>query len=162
MMRIEDRPDGASGDRMNEKQIFRLVHLGARQLAAKCIAEAPDGYKVTVGPPSKTRDQEERYHAMVGDIAKQCEHIGRRWDSESWKRLLIDEFADEMRAAGTPLRDDCAGSVVPSLDGRRIVQLGIQSRRFLKKEASAFIEFLFAFGAAHAVRWSNENEEIAA
>jgi len=68
------------------------------------------------------------------------------------KRLLIDEFAEEMRLAGTPLHHD--GRVTPSLDGRRIVQLGIQSRDFYVKEASQFIEYLYAVGAERNVVWS--------
>jgi hypothetical protein len=74
------------------------------------------------------------------------------------KRLLIDEFADEMRAAGTPIHHD--GRVIPSLDGRRIVQLGIQSRDFYVKEAAQFIEFLYAFGAARDVKWSEPAYDV--
>lgn len=140
-----------------DRRVFVLAHDEARRRAVACVAEAPAMYRVVVSPPSKSRDQEERYHAMIGDIAKQCEHIGRKWDAESWKRLLIDEFADEMRSAGTPLHHDGAGTVVPSLDGKRIVQLGIQSRLFWKAEATAFIEFLLAYGAGQGVRWSNES-----
>lgn len=139
-----------------DRRFFILAHPEARRRAAAFIVEsAPDGWHVRIDPPVKKREQEERYHAMIGDIAKQCEHAGRRWDAESWKRLLIDEFADEMRAAGTPLHHDDSSSVIPSLDGRRIVQLGLQSREFRVAEASAFIEFLFAFGEGHGVVWSD-------
>lgn len=132
------------------KRTFVLAHDQARNNAARCCMDAPAGWMVVVSEPAKKRIQEEKYHAMIGDIALQVEHIGRKWDADDMKRLLIDEFADEMRAAGTPLHHD--GRVVPSLDGRRIVQLGIQSRDFHVKEAAAFIEFLYAFGAAREVR----------
>jgi len=134
------------------KRTFVLAHDQARSNAARFCMDAPAGWMVVVSEPAKKRIQEEKYHAMIGDIARQVEHIGRKWDADDMKRLLIDEFADEMRAAGTPLHHD--GRVVPSLDGRRIVQLGIQSRDFHVKEAAAFIEFLYAFGAARDVRWS--------
>ena len=65
---------------------------------------------------------------------------------------LIGNTLGQECAAGTPLHHD--GRIVPSFDGRRIVQLGIQSRDFYVKEAAAFIEFLYAFGAARGVRWS--------
>lgn len=133
---------------MSRKPFF-LVHMEARRNAAAYCMSAPDGYMVVFSEPAKKRAQEEKYHAMIGEIAKQVEHIGRKWDGESMKRLLLDEFADEMRLAGTPLHGD--GSVVPSLDGRRIVQLGIQSREFSVHEASAFIEFLYAFAAQRGV-----------
>lgn len=138
-------------------QFFRLVHREARHRAQLAIAEAPTGYGVWIDEPKKKRAQEEKYHAMIGDIAKQVEHIGRKWHQDDMKRILVDEFAEEMRLAGTPLHHD--GRVIPSFDGRRIVQLGIQTRDFYVKEASQFIEYLFAFGAQHGVRWS---ERVAA
>lgn len=132
--------------------IFVLSHAQARQRAIDAIKLAPDGWRVKLTEPAKTRDQEERYHAMIGDIAKQWEFMGRKWDQESMKRLLIDLFASEMRAAGTPLKSD--GSVVPSIDGQRVVQLGAQSRRFSKQEGSAFIDFLNAFAAEREIAFN--------
>lgn len=138
---------------MSEKRIFVLgAHPESRQRAIQAVKEAADGMVVRISPPQKKREQEEKYHAMIGDIARQVEYAGRKWDSEDMKRLLIDEFAEEMRQAGTPLHHD--SRVVPSFDGRRIVQLGIQTRQFYVKEASDFIEYLFAFGAQHGVVWS--------
>lgn len=138
---------------MSTVRTFGLVHDQARQNAADfCLHGAPTGWMAVFSEPKKRRIQEEKYHAMISDIARQVEHIGRKWDADDMKRLLIDEFADEMRAAGTALHHD--GRVIPSLDGRRIVQLGIQSRDFYVKEAAAFIEFLYAFGAMRGVTWS--------
>lgn len=137
---------------MTAKRTFILAHEQARNNAAAFSQVAPEGWMAVFSEPTKKRIQEEKYHAMIGDIARQVEHIGRKWDADDMKRLLIDEFADEMRAAGTPLHHD--GRVIPSFDGRRIVQLGVQSSAFYVKEAAAFIEFLYAFGATRDVRWS--------
>lgn len=137
---------------MTDKRKFILAHPEARQRAIHAVSEAPVGFSVTIAPPVKKREQEEKYHAMIGDIAAQVEYAGRKWSADDMKRLLVDEFAEEMRQAGTPLHHD--SRVVPSFDGRRIVQLGIQTREFRVKEASDFIEYLFAFGAQHDVVWS--------
>lgn len=110
-------------------------------------------------PQAKRRVQEEKYHAQIGDIARQTEYAGRKWDDESMKRILVDEFAEEMRNAGMPLHDDAAGRVIPSENGRRVIQLGLQTRRFWVKEASDFIEFLFAWGGARGVVWSDEAKQ---
>ena len=134
------------------RQTFILAHSTARNRAMHAVAHAPEGYKVTISEPAKKRIQEEKYHAMCGDFAKQAEYIGRKWDAESWKRILVDQFADEMRQAGTPLHHD--GQVIPSMDGRRIVQLGIQTRQFYVKEAAAFIEYLYAVGAEMGIVWT--------
>jgi hypothetical protein len=137
---------------MSEKQTFRLVHATARQMASRAVINAPDGFVCEVKPAPKSRDQEARYHAMIGDIAAQVSVLGRKWDREDMKRLLVDQFVRDMQNMGTPLRN--SGHVVPSIDGTGIVQLGVQTRGFLKAEASAFIEWLFAFGAENEVVWS--------
>ena len=93
----------------------------------------------------KSREQEEKYHAMIGEIAKQAEHLGSKWDAESWKRLLVDQF---MRDAGVG-----GNRVLPNLDGTGIVQLGSQTRKFTKEQASEFVEWLLAWGAEHGITY---------
>ena len=131
------------------KIILKLTGPLAKQAACRYVNEAPDGFVVTISEPAKKREQEEKYHAMIGDISRQCTFIGKKWKTEDWKRLLIDAFAQVMREVGTPLHHD--GRVVPSLDHGRVVQLGIQSRDFYVKEAAAFIEYLFAWGSDQPV-----------
>jgi hypothetical protein len=136
---------------------YILAHQQARDNAARAVREAPEGHVVTIKPPTKKRAQEEKYHAQIGEIAKQWRFLDQSWDEDDMKRLLIDMFAQYMRELGTPLHHD--GRVVPSLDGKRVVQLGIQSRDFYVSEASAFIEFLYAFGAERGVKFSEQMEE---
>lgn len=135
-----------------KSKTFFLAHEQARCNAAEYARTAPDGWMVVFSEPRKKRAQEEKYHAMIGEIAAQVEHIGRKWDADDMKRLLVDEFAEEMRLAGVPLHHD--GRVTISFDGRRTVQLGIQTAEFYVKEAAQFIEFLYAFGAARDVVFS--------
>jgi len=97
---------------------------------------------------TKSRDQEEKYHAMIGEIAKQAQHLGAKWDSESWKRLLVDQFCKDNGLK--------TGAVIPNLAGDGIVQLGMQTRNFTKEQASEFVEWLHAWGAEHGVTF-NEN-----
>jgi hypothetical protein len=143
------------------KRTFFLVHDTARQNAARYVQqEAPEGFMVTVSEPTKKRIQEEKYHAMIGDIAKQSTYAGRGWDFEDMKRILIDEFADDMRNAGTPLHND--SRIIPSENGLRIIQLNIRSSDFYVKEAAQFIEFLYAWGADRDVIWTEPKQRIAA
>jgi hypothetical protein len=92
---------------------------------------------------SKTREQEEKYHAMIGDIAKQAQHLGAKWSSEDWKRLLVDQFLRET--------ENIQGKIVPNLDGTGIVQLGLQTRKFTKEQASEFVEWLYAWAAENGI-----------
>lgn len=145
---------------MAENRTFFLVHNQARQGVAQYAMQAPEGWTVTFRPPNRSSDQNAKMHAMFSDIAKQCTFMGERLDSEDWKRLLVDAFARVMASQGTPIRHGCR--IVPALDGQGFVQLGIQTRRFLKKEASEFIEYLYAYGAENNVRWTdNQPMEIA-
>ena len=92
---------------------------------------------------SKSREQEEKYHAMIGDIARQAKHLGAKWSSEDWKRLLVDQFLRET--------EDKQSKIVPNLDGSGIVQLGLQTRNFTKEQANEFIEWLYAWSAENGI-----------
>jgi len=97
---------------------------------------------------NKSREQEEKYHAMIGDISKQAKHLGSVWDAESWKRFLLWQYAKD--------NDLNQGQIVPSLDGTGIVQLGLQSRHFSKEEASEFVEWLHAWGAENGITFTEK------
>jgi hypothetical protein len=92
---------------------------------------------------SKTREQEEKYHAMIADIAKQAQHLGAKWSSEDWKRLLVDQFLRET--------EDKQSKIIPNLDGTGIVQLGFQTRKFTKEQASEFVEWLYSWSANNGI-----------
>ena len=142
------------------KRIFRLVHETARKNAAHECLSAPEGYVVTISEPAKKREQEEKYHAMIGEIAKQCTFMGRKFDSESWKRLLVDAYVRVARenatAEGKPDPFKGQGGVIPNLDGTGFVQLGIQTRGFTIKQASEFIEYMLDYGQNNLVVFSDQ------
>jgi hypothetical protein len=93
---------------------------------------------------SRSCPQNSKYHAMIEEIAQQASHLGAKWDAEDWKRLLVDQFIKDMNGLG-------ASKIIPSLDGEGIIQLGFQTRKFTKEQASEFVEWLHAWGAEHGV-----------
>jgi hypothetical protein len=98
----------------------------------------------------KSREQEEHYHAIIGEIAKSRTLYGKRLPAESWKRLLIDAFKHETRNDPDLSREWAKFGTVellPALNHPGFVMVGEQSRRFSVKLASAFIEWLLAFQA---------------
>lgn len=145
-----------------ENRIFHLVHdMAVRNCVQAVQSPKYMGYKVTIAMPAKTRPQEERYHAMIGDIAKQFALHGRLWDSESMKRLIVDQFRRDTAKDPDlgPLWDSMGTmEMAPSIDGTGLVALGWQTRRFPRKLAGALIEWLFAFGAENEIIWSNERQ----
>ena len=103
------------------------------------------GRKLTleIKPASKSRDQERLYHELIGQIAKQAQHMGAKWSADDWKRMLVWQYCKDNQL-------DC-GKVIPSLDMTGIVQLGIQTRKFTKEQASEFVEFLLAWCANNGI-----------
>lgn len=148
------------------RRVFHLVHDEARQrCAAYAEREAPDGALVTFRQAPKSRIQEEKYHAMIGDIAEQYSHAGRKWDDEDMKRLLVAAFKHETK--GDPdfvdlWREMGEIELAPAIAGGGFVLLGTQTKRFPKKLATAFIEWLYAFGAENDIRWSEPRQRKAA
>ena len=91
---------------------------------------------------SKSREQERLYHELIGQVAKQAQHMGAKWDSETWKRLLVDKYCRE-----TGLNSQ----IMANLDNDGLVQLGFQTRKFSKEQASEFVEFLLAWCADNGI-----------
>jgi hypothetical protein len=140
--------------------IFTITPQSRSRLCTR-IMEAPEGWRVRITEPLKSRIQEEKYHAMIGDIADQYVFCERLWDAEDMKRLCIDQFRRDT-INDTDFKELWAEvskiELAPSLDGSGTVALGVQSRRFQKKLAIAFIEWLFAFGSDHDIAWSDPME----
>lgn len=127
---------------------------------ARAMAEAGTPFLAKIEPLKnpKSRIQEEKYHAMIGDIAAQCTVFNKKIDAGSFKRLLIDQFVSDERkdAHATGKKDPFPqfAALSPSLDGERVVQLGVQSRKFTIAQAGNFIEYLYSYGAENNVQWS--------
>ena len=98
---------------------------------------------IEVKKENRTIDQNAMYNSIINQIAKQARHLGSTWDTESWKRLLVDTYTREIGQS--------SGQVIPNLTGDGIVQLGLQTRKFTKAQASEFTEWLMAWAAQNGV-----------
>lgn len=109
-----------------------------------------DACVITLATLTKSREQEEKYHALIGEIAETERVRGQKLSPESWKRLLIDAFKHETKD-DPDLKIEWAKfgdiQLVPALNHSGFVMVGEQSRKFTKKLAGAFIEWLEAFKA---------------
>ena len=131
-------------DTANVRQVFLFAWGAAKQFT--------DGFEIVIRAikSSKSRDQEEKYHAIIGEIAAGKRLHGKSLPAESWKRLLIDAFKHETRN-DPELSGEWAkfGTVelLPALNHPGFVMVGEQSRKFSVKLAAAFIDWLEAFKA---------------
>ena len=125
-------------------------------LAWNCTLEAIKGGGIVVEIKrfSKTRDQEKKFHAMIQDFARQITFFGnKKHKLEIWKALFVEQFAEEKRQMGEPLRHQ--GQTITSLDGQRIITVRPSTTQFLAAEAAEFIEYLYQQGAEMGVVFSD-------
>lgn len=73
-----------------QKRTFRLISNEVRQRAIDFIWGAPDGYEVVIKEPTRSGDQNSKFHA----ICTEFERLGIEWAGkprakEKWKVLLV-------------------------------------------------------------------------
>ena len=103
------------------------------------------GHRMTIEIKQSKRSVEQNamFHSIIDKISKAMREAGSTWTADDWKRLLIDQWAHDTNRK--------IGKVCPSLDGERVVQLGLQSHKFTTTESSEFIEFLLAWSALKGI-----------
>ena len=116
---------------------FWLNHSTARNRALEAIKQAPEGYRVTVDPPGRTTEQNDRLHAILQDIAEQHEWHGERLTVEEWKRLFSAAVFRE--------------KMLPGLNGG-IVIVPKFTRRMTKPELSELMEFVTAWAVTNGIQ----------
>lgn len=97
--------------------------------------------------PSKTRQQENKFHGMCRDLAaQQIQWAGKPRSAEEWK-VLVKSALHHLRNGEV--------EVVEGMEGE-VVELVKSASGWTRKDYSEAIEYLFAFGAEHGVRWRDE------
>lgn len=136
---------------MTDKRTFILAHPLARHNAAQAIAEAPDGWRVTIEPPKRTDGQNERFHALCGDLAKsELQWAGKRRNTAEWKVLLV---------SGHSKATDENFELVPGIEGE---YLNIRESTAIMsvRRAASLIEYATAFADMKGVKlMAPENQE---
>ena len=127
---------------MNTKRIFRLVHPEARRRAMACVADAPEGYVVTVQEPTRSTDQNSAQWPILEAFAEQLQ-----WpvngamvslSAEEWKDVLTSAFQGE------------TVRLAMGLNGG-VVMLGLRTSQMGKRRFSEWLEFLHATAAERGV-----------
>ena len=73
-----------------ERQRYILVNDHVRKNAIAAIMRADVGSAVTVGPATRSLDQNAKFHAICSDLAKsRLQWAGKRRHADEWKVLLV-------------------------------------------------------------------------
>lgn len=124
---------------------FILVHTEARRRAKDAIESAPDGYAVTVRPPTRSFEQNAKFHAICSDIARSgFEWVGKRLTASQWKVLLV---------SGHAVATHLGAEVVPGIEGE-FVNIRESTALMSKKRGASLIEYSVAFCAMQGIELS--------
>lgn len=130
---------------MTERKTVILSTPRARDTALQYVREAPDGFFVEVKPATRTLDQNAKFHAMCGDIARSgVEWAGKRRSAAQWKVLLVSGHAAATKEGF---------EIVPGLENE-FVSIRESTALMSKKRGASLIEYTQAFGDMRGIQWS--------
>jgi len=109
----------------------------------------PDGHVViTIGNESRGEQQSRKFHAMCGDVARQCQWAGKKRTAEQWKLLFVSAHAVATKQGA---------EIVPGLEGE-FLNIRESTARMGVKRMASLIEYVYAWGAENGVVWSAYDE----
>lgn len=111
-----------------------------RVRAVGWINKAPSGTRVEFKASKRTLPQNDRFWAMLTNVAHQLTWHGLNLTPDDWKLVFLDALKREVRA-------------VPNLDGTGFVNIGRSSSDLSKAEMGDLMELIAAFGAQHGVQF---------
>lgn len=127
---------------MADKRVFKLVHAQARRLAVEAVQTAPEGYCVTVSEPTRSLEQNAKFHAICSDMAKSgMEWMGKRRTSAQWKVLLVSGHAVATKEGA---------EVVAGIEGE-FINIRESTALMSKKRSSSLVEYAIAFCATNDI-----------
>lgn len=114
-----------------------------RETALDWIRRAPEGSVLTFTRPDEKRrsnPQNDRFHGMVRDVAKQLTYHGMKLNETDWKAIFLDAWRRDTR-------------LVPALDGTAMVPLRPHISILKSHEAADLITIVQAFGDQEGVKF---------
>ncbi len=98
-------------------------------------------FVLTLREETRTHAQNRRQWSILTDISKQVTFFGQKYIEEDWKDIITASLDGELRMA-------------PTLDGKRMVILGLRTSKMSKRRHCEFTDLAMAFGDQHGVQWS--------
>jgi hypothetical protein len=120
------------------RALIILATPADRMRATTLIHRAPTGTRVEFKAAKRSLPQNDRFWAMLTDVATQLAWHGQKLRPDDWRLIFLDALKRELR-------------VVPNIDGNGFVNLGRSSSDLTKAEFSDLMEIIAEFGARHGV-----------
>ena len=120
-------------------QTIRLNGDRQRSIAHHLVEKAPDGAVLNIREASRSSDQNSLMWVLLSDISR-AKPEGRMATAEVWKQLF-------MHACGHDVQFEIG------LNGQPF-PTGFRSSRLTVSQMSDLLESIYAYGAAHDVKWT--------
>lgn len=120
----------------------------ARQRAASWCMKLPHGTRAEFKESKRSLPQNDRFWAMLTDVARQVPWHGLVLKPDDWKLIFLDALKREVRA-------------VPNLDGTGFVNIGRSSSDLSKSEMGDLMIVIEEFGARHGVVFHDSERSAA-
>lgn len=129
------------------KRVFFMRSQEARRRCAEyALVDAPEGQMVVFSDPSRTSEQNAKFHAICSDLAKsELTWGGKKRTLSAWKVLLVSGHAVATKEGA---------EVVPGLEGE-FINLRESTALMSKARGSSLIEYALSFCAMNDVRVSD-------
>lgn len=103
------------------------------------LDQAPDGWIVDIREPTRSLQQNALMWQVLGEISHQVEWYGSRLTPDEWKDMITASLKQQ--------------KTVPGIEGGFVV-LGARTSKMAIAEMNDVIEFAYAFGVEHGVRFT--------
>lgn len=131
---------------MSDRQVMIIASPSHRVRAVNMVQNAPDGYIVEVKPKTRSLEQNRMLWACLDDVAKQVVWHGYKLSRNEWK----DFFTATLKGC----------KIVPNMESSGFIAVGGKTSDMNKREFCDLINLIYAFGAEHCVRWSDDASEV--
>lgn len=117
---------------------FTLASASSRRDVCQLAQTAPVGTVVTFKKATRTIPQNDRFWAMLTDVARQATHNGRRYPAETWKALFMQAHGYEVQ-------------FMMGLQGEPF-PMGFRSSKLTKDQMTELMDFIEAWSAQNGVK----------
>lgn len=128
-----------------DRRQYILTTKDRRIVVARMVAELPQFSRVEIKAPKRTLPQNDRFWAMLTDVAEQLPWHGLTLTTSDWKLIFLDALNRETR-------------IVPNIDGTGFVNLKQSSSDLSVEEMGDLMTLIEAFGAQHGVVFHDGQE----
>ncbi|MGL5703617.1 MAG: recombination protein NinB [Cetobacterium sp.] len=136
---------------MEKKQKFFIVNDQVKSnclRAVQSIQHGQDKHMVVEIRESNRNDMQNRkFHAMCGDIAKQCKYMSRDLSPEQWKVLFV---------SGHTIATGGGADVIPGIEGE-FCNIREKTSTMSVKRMASLIEYVQAWAANNGVRFTERD-----